>query len=40
MSIGDSRPDIQGGHSMNVVHNFREVWGCNPQKLEDSNFKD
>ena len=32
---GDSRPDIQGEHNMNVMDDLREVRGLHPHKLED-----
>jgi len=38
LHTGNSRPDIQGGHSMNVVYDLRGVWECKPWKLEDFSF--
>jgi len=37
---GDSRPDIQGGHSMNVVYDLRGGLGVKPPEGEGFfNFK-
>jgi len=39
IAIGDSRPDIQGGHSMNVVYNLRGAGGATPEAGGFFNLK-
>ena len=39
LDTDDSRPDIQGGHSMNVVYNLRKAGGTTPEAGGFFNFK-